>query len=240
MPIHPDDRFCNSIEATSPQGCWHWKGYVNASGYGVFAWKKKRTGAHRYAWAFFNGQPIPEGKMVIHRCNNPICVNPLHLRIGTHLENMADRLVAGHYPRGEKHFNTKLSDKQAADIFMDPRSCKAIANDYGIDRTVVDNIRSGQTWAHINGGGRSPVHRRVTDSHVQVAKNWLLTQPSGDAIVIRSLHRWVRDNQNLFRKDSGETYSRPHILHRIVRPEGFCDWRATLTDPSLQPSPSTP
>lgn len=74
--------------------CLEWRGARVGDGYGQLRWDGKRVLAHRLAWQNKNGQ-IPDGLNVLHRCDNPPCVNPAHLFLGTHQENMRDRDAKG-------------------------------------------------------------------------------------------------------------------------------------------------
>lgn len=160
MSTMPQALFVSKIDIPSADVCWNWKGPLSRSGYGVFAWApKNRTGAHRYSWQFFHGKKIPEGKMVLHACNNPRCVNPTHLRIGTHLINMMDRRLSGNYKNGEDHPASVLTNALARRIFNDPRTCRVIAEQYGLKRDTVHRIRRGQTYAAATGGGVSPYQK---------------------------------------------------------------------------------
>jgi hypothetical protein len=81
-------------------GCWIWNGKKVNKGYGYFYLDKKTHGAHRVSWTFTNGK-IPKGLFVLHKCDNPPCVRPSHLFLGTHADNMADKARKGRV-RGPK------------------------------------------------------------------------------------------------------------------------------------------
>ena len=85
--VTPESRFWAKVKKTD--GCWERGGANNGCGYSLIEVAGRRTYAHRYAWEISNG-PIPKGLFVLHKCDNPPCVRPDHLRIGTHTENMID------------------------------------------------------------------------------------------------------------------------------------------------------
>ena len=74
--------------------CWHWCGNRNAFGYGRMTFKGRAQVAHRLSWLAFNGA-VPEGMSVLHRCDNPSCINPEHLWLGTYSDNLRDAWAKG-------------------------------------------------------------------------------------------------------------------------------------------------
>ena len=90
------DAFAAKVDKRDTHSCWEWLGSkVGNTGYGKVKIGGRTFRAHRVSWEFFFG-PIPEGKMVLHKCNNPGCVNPYHLYLGDGKDNAVDRARAGH------------------------------------------------------------------------------------------------------------------------------------------------
>jgi len=92
------ERFEDKYIPEPMSGCWIWTARVSPAGYGQASYKRKSTFAHRLAWTLFRG-PIPEGLCVLHKCDNPPCVNPEHLFIGTQIENIRDCVAKGRINR---------------------------------------------------------------------------------------------------------------------------------------------
>ena len=89
------NRFWSKVNKNTESGCWEWTAGRDGHGYGKFYLHGKDIGAHRASWEIHNGK-IPEaegyhGMCVLHKCDNPLCINPSHLWLGTNLDNMRDR-----------------------------------------------------------------------------------------------------------------------------------------------------
>lgn len=136
--------------------CWEWRGSIECAsmGYGSFSIAQQKIGAHRFSYQYFHG-PIPEGLVVRHRCDNPLCVNPWHLETGTHQDNMLDKVIRGRSGKGSANGRAKLTEDQVLDIYYDERAHTHIARDYGVDSTSVRNIKLGKSWAHLTGAKRA-------------------------------------------------------------------------------------
>lgn len=146
------DRFWPKVEVREPNECWPWIAKaVNEHGYGrMSAGRMTYLKSHRVAYALQNGN-IPDGMAVLHSCDNPICCNHHHLRLGTQIENMADRTIKrrGSKPPthfGEKHHSTKFDAKTALAISKDQRSARLVATEHNISQMTVYRLRHGTTW----------------------------------------------------------------------------------------------
>jgi len=104
--------------------------------------------AHRIAYELAYGA-IPDGVLVCHRCDVPACVNPSHLFIGTHVENMSDCVAKGRTAKGEKHGLSKLTEKEVIEIRSCSGSQRMIAKQFGVSQTLVGYIRRREYWKHV-------------------------------------------------------------------------------------------
>jgi hypothetical protein len=146
-----DAHFWDRVSKTAD--CWLWIGAHTRLGYGIVQVNRRRTSAHRIAWILAFGS-IPEGMFVCHRCDNPPCVRPDHLFLGTPAENSRDAAVKGrmHRPIGTRHPGALLTDAAVRDIRQSYGSETAIqiARRYGVNRSTIYNVLYGNAWTHVS------------------------------------------------------------------------------------------
>ena len=148
LPIN--ERLARRSKVDQNTGCIEWTGYKNKKGYGVIKIKNKVHLAHRVAWELANG-PIPDALLVLHKCDNPSCINPAHLFTGSNADNMADMVKKGrqNFPKGSRHPNAILSESVVREIKLDNRTQEEIARSFEISRSHISNIKRGAAWSHL-------------------------------------------------------------------------------------------
>ena len=149
------DRFMDKV-AVADNGCWEWQAHKNDLGYGHLHIRPKTWKAHRWSYQYHIGE-IPDGMFVCHKCDNPGCVNPDHLFIGTIQDNVDDMIAKGRAApaMGERHGNNKLSEKDVVLIreFLKRQTtlggASFLARWFRVGRNTISNIQYGKTWRHI-------------------------------------------------------------------------------------------
>jgi len=150
MNATPRERFDRAIEPDLNSGCWLWSGVILGNGYGQVRIDNKKWLAHRLSWSLHSGN-VPRGLLVLHRCDVRACVNPHHLFLGTHRDNINDCVAKGRYPNkgGETAPNSKLT-QAAVDGIWEAIECgetqAAIAARFGTTRQNVSAIKRGKSW----------------------------------------------------------------------------------------------
>ncbi len=132
-------------------GCWEWQGAITRQGYGVVGRSHRLFGAHRLSYAAFRCV-IPEGQYVCHTCDNPGCVNPEHLFVGTQRDNLQDAAKKGRTERGAERHNAVLNEAQVRSIkqALDQGESQAsLARTYTVHSNVIYRIAGGITWKYI-------------------------------------------------------------------------------------------
>lgn len=168
----PEERFWRSVNKAGPtlpgmdSACWEWAAHRRGLGYGEIWVNGRNVVAHRFSFALANG-PIPAGLFVCHRCDNPPCVNPGHLFLGTHDDNMADRSAKGRQAkgdtqgthtcpetvlRGSEHYAAKLTEADVLVIrarYAAGATLKGLGAEYGVDHSTIRRAVIGKTWSHV-------------------------------------------------------------------------------------------
>jgi DNA-binding XRE family transcriptional regulator len=145
-----EERFLEKAMPEPNSGCWLWTSTRRRDGYGIISAGKRGNGilaAHRVSYNLFCSE-IPDGLYVLHKCDNKACVNPEHLFLGTHQDNMADM---SRKVRASRH-NAKLSAEQLNDVrirLANGEKQKDIAARYGISRQAVGFIAAGKNYRSV-------------------------------------------------------------------------------------------
>jgi hypothetical protein len=158
----PEERFWARV--VKSDGCWNWTGRKTRFGYGrlwVGGKDREQIVTHRASWIIHFG-PIPEGKWVLHKCDNPACVRPDHLYLGTARENVADREERNRWckkikdtphARGEKIGASKLTEDQVREMraryAAGGMSFAALGRAYGVSDVLAGQVIRRQLWTHV-------------------------------------------------------------------------------------------
>ena len=168
-----EQRFWSRVnKCSSSSGCWLWSRQRDQLGHGKIKQGQTSLMAHRVAWELTNGK-IPDGMQVLHHCDNPSCVNPCHLFLGTNADNVADKVAKNRQaqgkkhsacmretlqqyceriPRGEQRGTAKLTAPQVLALRKEQQEGKTqrfLAQKYGLSQPTVWAILNRKTWTHI-------------------------------------------------------------------------------------------
>lgn len=148
------ERFWQKVDIREPDQCWEWKATKNQSGYGSICVDGKMKRAHRVSYELHHG-PIPEGMLVLHSCDNPSCVNPAHLHLGTHQDNMREKMNRRrcHNTACEAHGQAKLTSDQVQQIrtryAAGGVTQKQLAEEFGVARSQIWRVVRMKGWLHV-------------------------------------------------------------------------------------------
>lgn len=143
-------------------GCWVWTGTTNEKGYGVYGDFKKTKRAHH----FLLPSPLKDGECACHTCDNPACVNPAHLFIGSRADNNRDMRLKGrqYIKDGEGHPNVKLKEWQAKIAKACPRKfglASALGRVFGVNRAAIRDIQHGRNWSYLPPPTQEEIERSI-------------------------------------------------------------------------------
>lgn len=144
-------RFERKLIKKGPDECWPWNGWHNDRGYPMLDVShptKRKIRASRYAYTYFTGIPVPKEMNILHKCDNPACLNPAHLFLGTQQDNIADCKA-----KGRIGFSSILNTDQVKIIVE--RLCKGehprtIAPDFGVNHMTIRDIQTGDCWRTVS------------------------------------------------------------------------------------------
>lgn len=152
--------FWNRVDKRGETECWEWIGGRNGrpplKHYGIMWWGTKKYKTHRFSYEIHKGE-VPKGKLVCHTCDNPPCVNPAHLYVGTDADNNRDKFSRGraNLEIGEGRYNAKLTEDDIREIRRRYKcrhpinSGLALAREFGIVRSMVNSIVKRRRWKHV-------------------------------------------------------------------------------------------
>lgn len=158
VPVHL--RFWDKVKKT--RSCWVWQGSKHGYGYGLIRVDTKMLLTHRVCWQISRGA-IPHGLQVLHRCDNPPCVRPEHLFLGTQAENVEDMVRKGRValgerrrperiPRGENHVRSKLTTAKVRQIrkrYATGETQDELAREFGVAQSLISVIVHRKKWVHV-------------------------------------------------------------------------------------------
>lgn len=137
---------------TKLNGCIEWIGNKNNKGYGIMEVAGRTLACHRLAWELANNKKVPNNMCVCHSCDNPPCINPAHLWIGTRADNHIDMVNKNRHAHG-KNSNSRLTEQQVLQIRSEYKGIRGeyrrIAERLGVSRSVIEDVVQRKTWSHI-------------------------------------------------------------------------------------------
>jgi hypothetical protein len=145
-------RFWAKVFKRGENDCWEWQSVLSHDGYGRIWFHGKFMGAHRFSWMIHNENTNPGDQQICHVCDNPICVNPNHLFLGTNKDNMQDRIAKV----GWRKTTAQLTPKQVSEIRTRYQSenipSRQLGREYGVSKTQILRIINKKSWQHVQSG----------------------------------------------------------------------------------------
>lgn len=151
-----EERFWEKVERRGADECWNWQGGKSSLGYGIFGAGGKNFIASRFSYQLAHG-PIPDDLCVLHKCDNPSCVNPAHLWLGSRADNTADMIAKGRRVEpsvrvGIAHHKAKFTEEQVRNIRVRHSAGETfatISQDFGVNQSTISRIVYRKSWKHV-------------------------------------------------------------------------------------------
>lgn len=147
------ERFWEKADTSGgSDACWPWRGFIDHNGYGKMNAGGHKVFVHRFSYELRYG-PIPDGLLVCHNCpdgDNPHCVNPTHMFLGSHADNSQDASRKGRMHPGERNGSAKLKEYQVREILnLATKSLAELAELYQVSEATISNVIRRKTWRHV-------------------------------------------------------------------------------------------
>lgn len=152
------------------RGCWICTSHLTrndnlSNRYPLMQIHSKRYQISHYVYEKYKGK-IPKGKIVRHTCDNPKCINPEHLLIGTHFDNVQDMVKCNRQAKGERHSKAKLTEKEVIAIRINKElTNKELAEQYSVSLSTIKCIKNAETWKHLDGDIDNTTHTVKGEKH---------------------------------------------------------------------------
>lgn len=146
-----EKRFWSKVQVRSRQECWLWQAGKDKDGYGNFWISPQNQKAHRVAYKIEFGF-FDESLQVLHKCDNPSCVNPFHLFLGTAIDNIKDMMNKGRQNKGESIKSAKLTADQVKQIkvwLFQGYSFGFLSKKFNVHKSTIKDIKAKRTWVHV-------------------------------------------------------------------------------------------
>jgi len=143
-------RFNKFVEVADNGRCWKWTGIKSGNGYGQFWFNGANRPAHTMSYIIYK-KMLPKKEVIMHTCDNPLCVNPTHLLDATYSENNQDRYDKGRDNKeyGEAHHNASLTEKEVVEIRTSTDRNKYLCAKYKVSAATICDIQKRRTWRHV-------------------------------------------------------------------------------------------
>lgn len=136
------------LSVAEESGCIRFTGHLDGEGYGRIMVARVKYMAHRLSYSLNHG-PIPDGYIVRHKCDNPSCIKPEHLEVGTQADNIADKVSRGRQARGSGVGRAILTEESVREIRSSPLKVSELSTLYGVSVVSIRNILRRKTWQHV-------------------------------------------------------------------------------------------